>query len=369
MTRTSFTREKGRRLFFLCLILTVIYIWSNVWTSLEGFEENQPSDILADFRKELISQAGGGSCAQILEDCGYSNPYYNNPHAGRILANAIRGKNISFRFDERIETDNGFHSYYIISANEKRVARFAIGTEETYSLLKLPIYKIISIEGLVSADIAVQDPEGIGVADVEFSSLNPVESGFCFSDLRTLAENDPDIIIPDFYIYHLDGMFDTPDIYTLENEGSDSEIFSTVVKDGKIVVGSSVLKSSESDIYAVFEEVWQKYGLYLTGDLNWAGFKGHVMSTAPIFSNMEGWGEELAQQQTSTEFTDLLATGSMRWNGRLVSISMKGTMILHVPGGDKSYDLDNTFYLYYCDDSVWRVCEIIERGYGREEHK
>lgn len=369
MTRTSFTKEKGRRLFFLCLFLAVIYIWSSVWTSLEQFEENQPSDILAAFRKDLISQASGGSCAQILEDCGFSSPYYNNPHAGRVLANALKGKNISFRFDERVETEKGYYSYYIISADEKRVARFAIGTEETYSPLKLPIYEIVSIEGLVNVDIAVQDPEGLGVADVGFEDIAPAQMNYRFADLKDLAESDPSVSIPEFSIYHLEGLFDTPDIYRQEIEGSDGEVLSTVVKNGIIVAGSSVLKSSESAVYDVFQEVWEKYGLYLAGELNWAGFKGHVMSTAPVFSKLEGLEEELYEKQTSTEFKNQLATGSMRWSARLVSISMEGVMVLHVGGGDKSYQLDNTIYLYYCDDGVWRVCEIIERGYGKEEHK
>lgn len=368
MTRTSFTREKGRRLIYLCVILAIVYIWSSVWTALSNYEESQPADVLEDFRRELASQAAGGSCAQILDDCSYSSPYLTNTHAGRILAQALRGKSVTFRPEYSVRTSEGIENRYSIYSDGKRIARIAIRPGGTYSLLKLPVYRVASIEGLVSAELAVPDIENMGVMDVMLSDLKPITNNYVHPDLRELADTDPDVGVPSYYVYHFDSLFAEPEPYALPTEDGETADISVSDLNGMSVVGLSLESSLDESVTEKAKEIFEKYVLFMASEINWDSFKGNVLSTAPIYERIELLEGDMFARQTSCDIENVEVVSTFRWTSRLVNVEIKGDVTVHAPQEDKKYQLDNVFYLFQGEDGEWRICELKEYAYGKEEH-
>ncbi len=348
MTFNSDTLKRLRNGLILLIIGTVLFIWADIWTDLRNYDLYTPDVLVSGFCDELRQQSSKGSCEKLLREYGYYNSHIPISDSGKYLAEAAADKDISYVSSEQED------GVYIISVDETELIRIVVNKTGEAGLLNLPEYGVTSVNGLVTADYVVSHPDQVYVGGAALTSMSPLQTGYILDDFTELHRTLPDIKVPDHYVYRFVNLFKA-----LPVTGTGSEMKIKELSEGRIYVMDNMVNADEA-ITETAESFNRDYLYFLSGDIQWDSFKGDVLSTAPLFSRIQPREGELFARQVSSYVKDFKITECCKWTNRIMSLEAECTYVIQSPDGDISFPVDNIYYIYYCDDSRWRLCELKE---------
>lgn len=339
------------------LALTVLSIWIYLWVGLSAYEAGIPQNLMNGLVEEIQTQAGrSGNCRSLLIKYDYTSAFGSVDSEGKAFADAVSAKDVSYK---RIVGWKGEGDMaYSVLADGEEIAIATLSAKEGRGVLGLALYEISGLSGVNEVTVLANPNVTVYVQDVELDLSMPSASGVIPKELQALAAYPQNTIeVPQYNEYYIDGLFTVPEITGATKDGTRVE--GVFIQEDYLMLSQPASETLMADITEIITVITQKYSYYMSDDLGWDGFKGHLISTAPIYDRLRTLEVYWYTLHDSTRFENMEFSDFFLFSDGLISVRLTYDYIVVGQGKVTTYATDLTYYLATDADGQWRVAEMI----------